>query len=135
MHSAAIGASRRKGTSRIVEIMGLLICRQRTYDARPEPLLDQYNRRCKQVYQQATQVMLSQQNIAGATAAARRYVTQYSRSPIAHFLLGSALASGGVRDDALRAMETAITLYEQDPKPDLAPIYEAMKSTRERLAG
>jgi len=86
-------------------------------------------------FQQATQRALSQQNIPFASESARLYAVQYPSSPLAHLLLARSLASGGERAGATEAIETAIALFEADPKPDLQPVFEQMKLIRERLEG
>ena len=60
---------------------------------------------------------------------------QYPGSPTAHFLLGVTLARGGQRVEAVEAMETAIRLYEADPKADLRPVYEQARLVLQQLAG
>lgn len=89
----------------------------------------------EEAFQQTTQGFLSQQDVPSANASAQVYVLQYPTSPIAHFLLGVTLASGGNRAAGLEAMETAIHLYESDPMPELAPLYENMKQMKQRLGG
>lgn len=85
--------------------------------------------------QQAVQILFSVQDTDGAAAASALYVDYHPKSPIAHFLRANALAAGGARGEALRSVERAIVLYEDDPVGSLAPLYEAMKGFRTRLGG
>ena len=89
----------------------------------------------EQVFQQATQILITQQDLPGATDLARLYVRQYAGSPTAHFLLGVTLARGGERAGAVEAMETTIGLYEADPQADLRSVYEQAKQVLQQLGG
>ena len=89
----------------------------------------------EQIFQQSTQQFLTMQNLPAARQAASLYVAQYETSPLAHFLLGVSLASGGQRDDALTSINTAISLYEQNPNPQLQPVYNQMKQIQMQLGG
>ncbi len=89
----------------------------------------------EQLFQQATQSFLSRQDVTSATASAQLYARQYPQSPVAHFLRGVALASGGKRAEAAVAMDTAVRLYEADPQPRLKAMYENMKQMQQRLGG
>ena len=89
----------------------------------------------EQAFQQATQSVLSKRDLPAATGFARLYARHYEASATAHFLLGVALASAGERQAAAEEIENAIRLYEEDPRPDQAPMYETMKRVRQQLAG
>ena len=89
----------------------------------------------EQLFQQSTQQFLTAQNLPAATKSAELYVSQYQASPLAHFLLGVSLASGGKRDAALMSINTAISLYEHNPEPSLQPVYHQMKQIQVQLGG
>jgi len=86
------------------------------------------------VFQQSAQMLITQQELPGATDLARLYVRQYPGSPAAHFLLGVTLARGGEREEAVKAMETSIGLYEADPRADLRPVYEQARQVLQQLS-
>ncbi len=85
--------------------------------------------------QQATQLFFSMQDIAAAGSASELYAGYYPRSPVAHFLRANALVAGGAREEALEAVETAISLYEAKPDESLAALYQGMMQLRAGLNG
>ncbi len=89
----------------------------------------------EEAFQQTTQAFLGQQDVSSAQAAAGVYVRQYPDSPVAHFLLGVSLASGGERETGLAEIEEAIRLFEAAPVAEMQPLYENMKVMRDRLGG
>jgi hypothetical protein len=86
-------------------------------------------------FQREAQSLLQAGKAAEAEAVARRYVQQYPETPVASFLLGNARAAAGDRDGAVAAIRRAIELYESDPDPALAPLYQAMQRLLGNLGG
>ena len=87
----------------------------------------------EQLLAQATQIFLSQQDVESGAEMAQLYVSQYPRSPMAHFFLANALGSSGERDQAADAIKTAIELYEAAPMAALQPLYANMKQLQQQL--
>ena len=86
-------------------------------------------------FQEATQHFFAQRDIESATESARLYTRHHAESPLAHFLLALALASGGDREGGIESIDTAIRLYEADPVTRLKPVYDNMQVLRGRLSG
>lgn len=89
----------------------------------------------EQLLAQATQISFSQRDIASGLAAAQLYREQYPKSPIAHFFLAAGYRASGEREKASQAIETAVKLYESNPRADLKPLYANMKQLKASLAG
>lgn len=87
------------------------------------------------LFQAAVQKLFSTQDVAGARAIGDLYVDYHPRSPIAHFLLANARAATGSREDALRSIDSAISLFEAAPKEELATLYQAMQQLQTSLRG
>lgn len=81
----------------------------------------------EQTFAQATQIFLSNQDVASATKMVELFTIHYPKSAIGHFFLAVAARAGGNREKAAKAVETAIKLYEADPKPELNSLYANMK--------
>lgn len=86
-------------------------------------------------FQQATQGLLNSRDVAGAARAGALYVEHHPSSPVAHFLRGVALASGGRGTEGIAAIEKAIELYESEPDPSLKPLHENMQRVLRQLRG
>lgn len=84
--------------------------------------------------QQAVQTFLALQDWSAATGAARLYADTYRESPLAHFLLASALNASSQPGDAATAIDEAIRLYEANPTPKLASLVPAMQGLRQHLS-
>ncbi len=88
----------------------------------------------EQALAQATQILLQQRDPVSSTEMAQLYTEQFPRSPVAFFLLTSAYGSSGKREQAAKAIATAIRLYEADPQPKLRTLYAQMQQIQQRLA-
>jgi hypothetical protein len=84
-------------------------------------------------FQKATQGLLRAGDMAGAAKAAELYLEDYPASPVAHYLRGVSLASGGQREAGIQSIEKAIALYESAPDPALEKTYGNMKRVLARL--
>ncbi len=89
----------------------------------------------EQPFQELTQRFLQQRDVASARAAAALYVKHHDPSVVAHFLHGVALASSGQQAEGLEEVNRAISLYEANPDPDLAPMYAQLQQLRSQLGG
>jgi len=89
----------------------------------------------EQPFQELTQRFLQQRDVASARAAAALYVKHHDPSVVAHFLHGVALASSGQQAEGLEEVNRAISLYEANPNPDLAPMYAQLQQLRSQLGG
>ncbi len=88
----------------------------------------------EQTLAQATQIFLSTQDVPSATKTAELVTTQYPKSAIAHFFLAVSSRASGNKEKAIQAVETAIKLYEANPKEELKPLYANMKQLQQVLA-
>lgn len=86
-------------------------------------------------FQRATQGLLNGGDVKGAAESAGLYVEHHPRSPVAHFLRGAALASGGQRQAGIEAIEKAIALFDADPDPSQAPLRANMQRVLGQLRG
>ncbi|HKK72544.1 MAG TPA: hypothetical protein VKA86_15140 [Candidatus Krumholzibacteria bacterium] len=86
-------------------------------------------------FQRAAQGLLNGGDVKGAAEAAGLYVDHHPRSPVAHFLRGAALASGGQREAGIEAIEKAITLFDADPDPSQRPLRANMQRVLGQLRG
>lgn len=82
---------------------------------------------------QATQTFLSQRDQPSAIKTAELYTSHYPISPIGHFFLAVAYGRQN-KEKASKSIETAIKLYEANPKPGLKRIYSNMKQVQKQLA-
>ncbi len=87
----------------------------------------------EQTLAQAAQVFLSQGDVESGIESANIYTSQYPTSPLAHFFLANGLALKGDAPAAAEAASAAVKLYDENPKPALAPLYPAMKQLEQQL--
>lgn len=87
----------------------------------------------EQLFAQAVQILRSQQDLAGSSEIADLFVAQYPKSTTAQFFLTIALMSNGNQEAASKALESAISLYLADPRPELKPLYLNMQQLSRQL--
>lgn len=85
-------------------------------------------------FQAAAQTALGRRDLPAAVGFGRLYAEHYESAPTAHFLLGVALAQSGEIAAAAGEIDLAIELYEANPDPALAGMYQTMKQVQQQLA-